>query len=149
VRFQLDLWPLILVTNPRSFDEPAIRAMNDQYERIWARGERYAIVSQIEAAAGPTNARGRKLLAEWAGQSRVRRMTRELCVGSATIVPNPIARGGLTALLWLWSPPAPHQTVATVEEAVDWCLARIAAEGLQLLRPTSEVRRAALSMTRE
>jgi len=149
VRVQLDLWPLILVTNPRRFDEAVIRAMNDEYERIWERGERYAIVSHVERTTEPTTAGGRRLLAEWAGRPRVRRMSRELCVGTATVVPNPIARGGLTALLWLWTPPSPHQAVATTEEAVDWCLARIDEAGLALPKPAAEVRRAALSMIRD
>lgn len=150
MQFILDHWPLLIVISPPTgYDAATIRAMNDGYERIWEKGERYALVSHSPPSAeAATGARSRKLIAEWANSPRVRRMSKEMCVGSATIVRSALARGSLTALLWLWSPSSPHHVAASPEEAVDWCLGQLANAKVPLQAPAADVRRAALALMR-
>ncbi len=114
------------------FDEESIREMDAEYERLWARREKYAVISHSPKNAQATGARGRKLIADWANRPRVRDMSKAYCIGSATTVENTIARGALTAVLWLWTPAAPHQVASTPEEAVDWCIAQLGKTGVPI-----------------
>lgn len=149
-RFIEDHFPLLIVISPRGgYDEAAIREMDAWYEQLWARGARYALISASPRDAEATSARGRKLIAEWANRPRVRRMSREHCVGSATIVEGTVARGALTALMWLWTPASPHKAVATPEEALAWCLEHIRSAGLELPEPEEKLRKRAIATLRE
>ncbi len=144
-----DLPLLIAIAPPSGSDEAAIREMNDVYERLWARDIRYAVISHTPNTASPTSAAGRKLITEWANRPRVRKMSRDYCVASSTIVENAMARGALTAILWLWTPPAPHKVVSTPDEALDWCLDHITRAGLKLPSPEPELRRRVLKTLRD
>src|SRR5690606_35921348 len=97
------------------------------YARLFRRGKRYAVLSCSPIDAKATNAHGRKLIVDWAQSKEVRENSAKLCVGSATVVPSALARGALTAILWVWSPAAPHHPCGTVEEGLDWCLQRLRA----------------------
>jgi hypothetical protein len=149
VRFVEDLFPLLIVVSPDTgYDESTIALMSTGYERLWARGERYALVSTSSSRANPVTARGRRLIVDWANSPRVRTMSAKYCVGSATVVPNALARGALTAILWLWTPATPHEAVSTPEDGVDFCLKKLAETGVKLSRPAPRVRESALELLR-
>lgn len=143
-----DELPLIICISPRRHDERAIRMLGEGYERYFARGKKYALISATPRDAIPMGARERKAVADWAGSARVRQKSGELCVGSATIVKDAIAKGALTAILWLWKPANPHHVTTTPEDAVDWCIAQLQAAGVPLPSDPSEMRRRALSILR-
>lgn len=150
LRFIEDDLPLLIIVSPMGgYDEAAIREMNARCEGLWTRGARYALISSTPKGASTTGARGRKLIAEWANRPRVRQMSKQHCVASATIVENAVARGALTAILWLWTPPAPHKAVAAPGEAIDWCMEHIERAGLALPRPAPELRRHVARVLRE
>jgi hypothetical protein len=141
--------PLLIVISPaRGYDADSIGELNAECERIWKRGDRYAMISRTPKGGSATGPRGRKLIADWANRPRVRQMSKELCVGTATIVEGAIARGALTALLWVWTPAAPHHVASTIEDAVDWSLRAIERAGLTLPRPRAEVRQRAITTLR-
>lgn len=145
VRFVEDCFPLLLCIGPRHFDDAAMAEMAAGYERYFVRGERYSLIS-CSPRDSVTGARERKLISDWASTPRVREKSRELCVGSATVVRNPLARGALTAILWVWKPSSPHEAVSTPEEGIDYCLGRIQNAGLSLPRSAANVRRDLLRM---
>jgi hypothetical protein len=145
VRFVEDCFPLLVCIGPHQFDDAAMAEMRDGYERYFVRGERYALVS-CSPRGSVTGARERRLIADWANTPRVREKSRELCVGSATVVHNALARGALTAIMWVWKPSSPHHVASTAEEAIDWCLARVAEAGLVLPRSPSKVRAELVSL---
>jgi hypothetical protein len=147
VLFVDDYFPLLLCIGPKHFDEAAVAEMAAGYERYFVRGDRYSLITCSPRDA-VTDARGRKMIVDWANSPRVRQKSRELCVGSSTVVPNALARGALTALLWLWKPSSPHHVVASSEEGIDWCLARIAEARLVLPGSSADVRRDALRRVR-
>lgn len=126
-RFVLDAFPLIVCVSPRKHGTDTIERMAEGYERLFARGERYALISATPRDADGMGARERKQIADWANSPRVRSASKELCVGSATIVGNALARGALTAILWLWKPSSPHQVFTANDEAIDWCLGQLEA----------------------
>jgi hypothetical protein len=143
VRFIEDHFPLVLCLGADVWDDQAVSDLAAGSERLFARGERYTLIvcSPIKSEMG---ARARKLITDWSNKPHVREKSRALCVGSATVVRNPLHRGALTAILWLWKPPAPHEPVATPEAAVDWCLERMQAEGVSLPRSREVLRRLAI-----
>lgn len=141
VQFVEDFFPLLLAIGPATWTEATVADMAVSYERYFRRGERYALVS---GGGGTIAARERGAIGKWADSPRVREKSRELCVGSATITRGALARGALTALLWIWRPASPHHIAATPEEAVDWCLLRLAEAKLALPRSSEVVRREAI-----
>lgn len=150
VRFVEDLFPLLISVGPTDgFDAHQVERMAAYYTRLFKRGKRYAVISCSPKGASATNARGRKLIVDWAQSKEVREMSAKLCVGSATLVPNALARGALTAILWVWTPAAPHLACATVEQALDWCLGRLRASHVALPEEPDEMRRRALELLRE
>ena len=144
IRFIEDGFPLVLSLGPRVWRDDTIDEMAAGYERYFARGERYALIS-----ASPRDsvfgAKHRKQVADWSNSSRVRQKSAELCVGSATLARDALSRGALTAVLWLFKPASPHEVVATPEEGVDWCIAKLRAAGVALPRSAAGLRAAALT----
>jgi hypothetical protein len=148
VLFIDDAFPLLVTLNARRFDEAEARSMAEGYQRYFTRGQRYAVLSVSPRGAEPAGAKARKAVADWIGGKDVRRYSRLLCVGAATVYENPLARGELTALLWLWTPPMPLRPCATVEEGLDYCFGRLLAAGVALPRPEDDLRRETLDRLR-
>ena len=144
LRFIDDGFPLVLSIAPRVWQDSTIEEMAAGYERYFTRGERYALIS-----ASPTGsvfgAKHRKQVADWSNSPRVRQKSAELCIGSATLARDALSRGALTAVLWLFKPASPHEVVATPEEGVDWCIAKLQAAGIALPRSAAGLRSAALA----
>lgn len=150
VRFVEDLFPLLISVGPTDgFDAHQVELMAAYYTRLFKRGKRYSVLSCSPKDGLPTNARGRKLIVDWAQSKEVRENSAKLCVGSATVVSNALSRGALTAILWVWSPAAPHLPCATVEEGLDWCLQRLRASHVAMPEEPDEMRRRALELLRE
>lgn len=122
--------PLLIVVSPADMSLRTIDSMASAYERVFQRGRRYALVSVSRRGGQPIGAKERRAIAEWASSARVREMSKQLCVGSATIAEGALQRAALTAIQWFWTPVAPHRPVATAAEAVDFCHERMKAEGL-------------------
>lgn len=150
VRFLEDLFPLIITVGPSDgFDAHQVELMAAYYAKLWKRGKRYSLISCSPLEAKATSARGRKLIVDWAQSKEVRENSAKFCVGSTTVVPNALARGALTAILWAWSPAAPHEACATVEEALDWCLRQLRANHVAMPEEPDEMRRRALQILRD
>lgn len=136
-----DTFPLLVAIGPKKYDQEAVDLMSRAYEPYFKRNERYALISVAPRDASMPGPKERKLITDWTNSARVRDCSARLCIGSATVVPNTLARGALTALLWFWTPPSPLQPVATVDEALDYCLGRLRAEGLPLRAGEQAVRK--------
>jgi hypothetical protein len=148
VLFIDEAFPLLVTVNARRFDEAEARSMADGYQRYFTRGERYAVLSVAPHDAEPAGPKARKAVADWVGGKDVRQYSSILCVGAASVVENALARGGLTALLWLWTPPMPLRPCASVGEGLDYCFERLSAEQVALPRPPGELRRETLDRLR-
>jgi hypothetical protein len=141
-----DLWfmegtfPLIVCVAPREWDEVQVGRMIDQWERYFARAERYALLSHTPRGGGLAGGRLRRKIADWANEQRVRQYSADLCVGSSTVVRDTFSRAALRAMLWFWKPPSPHLTCSAPDEAFDWCVARLVAAGVPLGLGVGELR---------
>jgi hypothetical protein len=139
-RFVDEYFPLLVGMSPRHMDEASVQSLIDGFEEYFRRGERYAFIAHTTGFDVP-GARERKRLAEWSNSPEVRKLSSKLCVGSAVVVPNTLTRGALTAILWLWNPPLPLTSVATLELGCEWCFDRLDATGLVLPASRFEVRK--------
>jgi len=137
-----DCLPIIVYVSPfEGMDEAGIAEMEAGFEKLWARGDRYAVVSHRPVHYPTLNAKSRKLIGEWANRPRTKEQARRHCVGAATVVQNALARGAMTAILWIFEPTAPHQLVPTPTAAVDYCIEKCLGDGLTLPRGEAETRR--------
>lgn len=143
IRFVEDLFPLVICLGPDVWTDESVSELAAGSERLFARGERYALIT-CSPEKSEMGARARKLVTDWSNKPHVREKSRALCVASSTVVRNPLQRGALTAIFWLWKPAAPHEAVATSEAAFDWCVERLDAAGIALPRSREVVRRLAL-----
>lgn len=117
-------FPLVLVTVTGEITERDVDQLDADFEHVFAHHRRFAIVTHSTIVRFPsTNVRER--IAAWANRPDVHAATCLLNVGHAYVVGNPIVRGSMTAILWLWDPPNPQFAAATFEEGVDWALVQL------------------------
>ncbi len=133
--------PLVLCVMPAVMNPGVVDAMATSFERLFQRGQRYALITCNRRGATGMLAKERRLVADWANQPRVREMSGKLCVGSATIIEGPVQRAALTAILWFWTPASPHQAAGNAIEAIDYCVARLEAAGLKMPMPRERLAR--------
>lgn len=145
VQFIDDFFPLVVCVSPARYDDAELRRMFDGFRRYFERGQRYALITHNPKNSEAASARARKTIVDWANSPDVRRNSGALCVGSATVVANALARGAMTAILWLWKPANPHHMAATTEEAVDWAIQQMTDAGLALPQPRERLRQSVLA----
>lgn len=132
MKFVLDVFPLVVTVGAMTHTDTEFNEMVAGFDALFARGDRYALITYTPEGGEMPNARARKRIADWADSPRVRSLSKKLCVGSATIVEGAVARGALTAIMWLWKPTSPHKAVSHPTEAIDWCVAHLADAGVPL-----------------
>ena len=137
----IDNWfPLIVTIREGSFDEAEMEQMAAGWERYFRRAEPYAVLNAARIGASSPDARGRLRIAQWGNLPRVRQFSKLLCAGTATVMTFPWERRAATALSWLWTPPAPSQSVSSVDEGLAYCLAALAQRGVALPRDAETFR---------
>ncbi len=139
MKFVLDVFPLVVAVGGLEYSDQEFKEMIAGYDALFARGERYALITYTPDGGALPSARDRKRIADWAESPRVRDLSKKLCVGSATVVQNALMRGALTAITWLWKPSAPHKAVSTPHEGVDWCLEQLEGAGIRMHHTRSDV----------
>lgn len=145
MRFFEGGWPLLVAINPVRTTDAELESMFAGYERYFARGDRYALMTVSPRGAESPGARERKRMADWASSPRVREFSRKLCVGSATVVTSAVMQGALTAIMWIWKPTSPHLAVRNVNEGMAFCFERLGAERISLPRKADELKRIILA----
>jgi hypothetical protein len=131
----IDNWfPLIVTVREGSFDPAEMDQMAKGFERYFRRAEPYAVLNIARLGANAPDACARLRIAQWGNTPRVRQLSKLLCAGTASVLTFPWERRALTALSWLWTPPAPHRAVASVDDGLSYCLDRLAERGVELPR---------------
>jgi hypothetical protein len=149
LRFIDDAFPLIIIISDPVFDIKEVRAMTDGFERYFARGERYAVLSTSPRDAAVPAAFERKLIGDWANHPRVRDFSKRLCVGSGMVVHNTMSRAALSIIMAIWRPPSPFEIVPSFDRALDYCLRRIREEQLPTTKPLDLVRYEMLALFKD
>lgn len=115
--------PLLFVRFDGVVDDEAFARYLEQVRAFVARGVRYAVVLDATTAGVPT-ASQRRLQTDQMRNDFTR--IQSLCVGGAFVIPSPLVRGGLTAMLWVQPLPFPHKLVADLPSAEAWCQTQLA-----------------------
>lgn len=147
-QFLYDAWPLVVLLGPQVCTAQTVPKMEEDFEQLFARRERYSLITATPRGSASMGARERKAIAEWANRPRIRATIGELCVCSSTIAKDALTRGALTAIFWLWKPACPHHVAAEYDEAVEWCLGQLMTEQLQLPLGVEGTRKQALTLLR-
>ena len=135
MRFIDDRFPLLLVVQNERFDHQEMLALTAGYEGYFRRNERYAVLTVAPGKAVRAGAKERKVIADWMTSARVKDAYERLCVGAATVVPSAMARGAMTAFMWIWTAPSHFILVSSVDDGLDHCFERLALAKVPL--PTS------------
>ena len=78
--------------------------------------------------SGMVSARQRKMQAQWMEEHE--ELNRRTTAAMSFVLPNPLLRGLLTAILWLQPMPCPFSVVSTRARGVRYCEARLRERGL-------------------
>jgi hypothetical protein len=113
IEFDDGAWPLVRVVFPASFDDADWDAHIDRCFELAERG-RVAFVMDVRDSAPPSG-RQRKRLTE-----RIDREVKGRPAGLAYVVGNRLARGALTAILWMARLPCPYTVVTDPRAAERW-----------------------------
>ena len=137
--FDESAWPLVVALCPESFAKDSALAIADGFERILAKKERFVLIVDTTPVKSMPDAAWRKAIAAWANDPGVRFNTERYNVGTAMIMPSPLARGIYTALQWIWKPASPQQTTPTMASAVGWCCDALVKAGVPRSRKLLEL----------
>ncbi len=132
-------FPLLVMVSGDKADDAEIRAMDEQFRKLYARGERYVLITVPPKNAGAMAAKERKMIADWASQPHVHEGTKRCCAGSAVVVTSAMGRGALTAILWVWRPPVHLEIVSDVKTGIDYCVNVAQKAGLRLPYPAEQI----------
>ncbi len=120
-------FPLLVVRFVGPMTDADFQGYLDHMENLRSRARNAAVFDATEAGHLP--ARQRRMQAEWLKTHRS--MLQRYSVGSAFVMPSPIVRGALTAILWITDMPGPHTVVESRELAEAWAREQLRAAGLE------------------
>jgi len=135
-----DCFPLLVAVPRPTFDVAEVQSMMDEFERYFQRGERYAVLTITARNAPVPGQVERRMIGEWVNHPRVRDYTKRLCVGSATLISNPLARAAHTIIMAFGKPAIPSEAVPTLEKGLDYCLECIRSAALPTSQPLELMR---------
>lgn len=132
----IEHWPIVVTTLEDGAADADYERYFQRFESlVLGRGQRFASLVDGSRATAPPSAAQRKMIADWEKAQLDRGV--KFNVGVAMALSNPLVRGGLTALHWLFPPPTPTVVLPTFDEAYDWCVGRLAAHDI----PTAHLAR--------
>jgi hypothetical protein len=131
--FRLDeAWPLLTFVFRDHVSEADFDAYLTAYERVIARGDHWVSIFDARDVK-PLEAKLVRRQAEWIKRHAEVLTARNL--GIAFVIPSPMIRGVLKAILWLQPLPQQHVVVANMDAAHAWCELQLRGAGLQATRP--------------
>jgi hypothetical protein len=110
-------WPLVRFTSRGTADEGNFDTYLRSYDRVLAHGQRYVAIFDASEAK-PLEVGQMKAQAAWIRANAQRLI--ELNLGIAFVIPSPMIRGVLKAVLWLQPLPQPYTVVGSYDDAYRW-----------------------------
>ena len=116
-------FPLIFVDMSAVLNDAAITSMFQGFDRVLARGARFAAVIDTTPLTRFPEARERKRITDWMKQ----RVAAEALynMGNGLVLDSAAARAAIAAVNWLRKPTNPQAAFSRRWEAVDWCCERL------------------------
>ena len=141
LRFDVSMWPLVLITMPPVTTAADIEYMQHCYEHVFHAGTRHALVVDSTTIVRVPDATLRRQMKAFEDSRRP--IIARTNIGSAIIIHSSLVRGAYTALRWISPQPAPNKAFAAMEDAARWCVEGIEKDG-QIV-PVAAYRLAGLS----
>jgi hypothetical protein len=135
-----DFFPLLVSLSGPRVDATEVRQMSECFEKVWRRGERYALLSLTPRNFELPDGAGRRLISEWIHHPRVRDFTRRQCVGAASVNDGVLYRIVFKVIMTFDRPVTEMRCVPTLQEGLDFCVQRMQRERLPFDRPADLVR---------
>lgn len=127
LRFDVSMWPLVLITMPPVTTPADIEYMQRCYEHVFSAITRHALIVDASTIVRVPDATLRRQMKAFEDSRRA--VIRVKNIGSAIIIQNALVRGAYTALRWISPQPAPNKAFATLEDAARWCVQGIEEDG--------------------
>ncbi len=140
MKFFDEHFPLLVAVAGKSIDATELQEMSAGYETYFARGERYTVLNITPADFQMPDHAARNMVAKWVHHPRVRDFTKRLCIGAVSVQRSMLYRVAFNVVMAFDKPATEMKCVATLEEGLDYCLARIKAEKLAMAKPLDLVR---------
>ena len=114
----LSRWPVVVaVMPPEAFTPQRLDAWLDAFEHhVLARRQPYATVLDMSDSPRTTPEERKRMADRLRGGDDHQRM----CVAGAFVMQSTLARGALTAVMWLRKPEYPTRVFASRQEAIAW-----------------------------
>ena len=123
LKFDAHPFPIVVLTFYDGWGAGDLLWMFEQFELLFQRPDRYALIIDTTLATNPPSALDRKLITDWDNANAAN--TERHHVGSAIIVRSSLIRNSLTALGWLVRRKNPVVYVSTMTLAATWCAERL------------------------
>lgn len=123
IPFEVDTsqFPLVRLSLRGPVTLPIARAMTAALdERVFQRKKPYRLLIDANGMEVP-NAEVRRHFVDFSTANSV--LVTRLCQGEAYVIPSPLVRGALTAVMWLAPFKHPHKVFGTMEEGEAWLMA--------------------------
>jgi hypothetical protein len=127
-------WPLVVFRFSGGVSLEELERYLKRQDEFMARGQR-TVSLVIAEKLGMWEPRVMRRQAEWIKQHE--QALRETALGVAMVMPSPVVRGMLKALLWMQPMPQPHAVVSTAAEGLAWLRKRCLEAGAPISIPTA------------
>ncbi|MGB8331803.1 MAG: hypothetical protein WCE62_16875 [Polyangiales bacterium] len=127
LRFDVSMWPLVVITMPPVTTPDDIEYMQRCYEHVFAAPVRHALIVDSTPIVRVPDATLRRQMKAFEDSRRAIIQVKN--IGSAIIIQNALVRGAYTALRWISPQPAPNKAFPTMEDAARWCVQGIEDNG--------------------
>jgi hypothetical protein len=121
-------WPLMVIRFSGAPTDAEFEAYLERYEGYLNREDRYGLVMVTEPNSPMTKSKHARMQAAWIKERFDRLSSR--CVGIAFVLPSPMMRGVLKAILAMQTLPVRHFVASQEGPAREWIQSRLDADKL-------------------
>jgi len=123
-RLELNLarWPVIEITNPRSFTDDEWTALLDEIAGVIHRDRPFAMINDVRVGP-PPSAQQRKAISLLYKENMD--LVKKNWRGTALITSSALVQGAITALNWLMPPPHPVKVCSNYAEGEKWAFQQL------------------------
>jgi hypothetical protein len=121
-------WPVMVIRFSGAPTDAEFEAYLERYDTYLNRTDRYGLIMVTEPNTPMTKSKHARMQAAWIKERFARLSDR--CVGIAFVLPSPMMRGVLKAILAMQTLPVPYAVSSGEESAAEWVRSRLAAAGL-------------------
>jgi hypothetical protein len=125
-----DDFPIVITVYPDLMTMETLPAYHTQYERVLARGERFASLIDMRPCMAMPAAEVRREMVDWGKRVAAERL--RLVVGVAFIVTNPLVRAALAVVHWQAPPQQPTSVFKNTDPALEFLTDRLAINGIAM-----------------